>query len=272
MIFHTHIPAPPLSFFVDSFHYFEGFEPSHTLDRLLPDGEVHVIIDLTDFPKYIYDNDTLEEMQAFRNVWASGMHTNYITIPSGIDAKQMIITFKKGMNFPFFKLPMSELTNIVTDAEQVLGNGILELRERMLETPPIEARFALLENFLLARAGSELEVNPFIEYAIEKLVRKPDGVSLKELSCEAGYSQKHFISLFKKHVGLSPKAFVRVMRFQEAVREIEQKGKISWTKIALDCGYYDQAHFINDFRLFSGFTPEEYLRKKNGQLNYVPVG
>ena len=78
--------------------------------------------------------------------------------------------------------------------------------------------------------------------------------------------------MFKRHVGVTPKAYLKIMRFQKAITEIENSGKISWTNISQDCGFYDQAHFINDFKLFSGFTPEQYLRQKSDLLNYVPVG
>jgi len=78
--------------------------------------------------------------------------------------------------------------------------------------------------------------------------------------------------MFKSNVGLTPKAFSKITRFQKTIREIEASKKISWSGIAFDTGYYDQAHFINDFKNFSGFTPRQYLLLKNDQLNYVPIG
>jgi AraC-like DNA-binding protein len=62
------------------------------------------------------------------------------------------------------------------------------------------------------------------------------------------------------------------MRFQKAIQEIENNKSIQWINIATESGFYDQAHFINDFKDFSGFTPSEYIKRKAETLNYIPVG
>lgn len=72
-------------------------------------------------------------------------------------------------------------------------------------------------------------------------------------------------------MGLGPQAFMRVLRFRKAVHEIEKRTAINWATVALDCGYYEQAHFIEEFKTFSGFTPVQYLNSKNENLNWVPL-
>jgi AraC-like DNA-binding protein len=94
---------------------------------------------------------------------------------------------------------------------------------------------------------------------------------LDQLSNDIGYSQKHFIDLFRQHVGVTPKQYLRIMRFQKVICEIERDGFVPWNRIPLECGYYDQAHFIHDFKHFSGFTPNEYRKRKAPTLNYIPV-
>ena len=133
-------------------------------------------------------------------------------------------------------------------------------------------KFRAVENFLLERCRNKLDPNPAVEYALAEIIRRPDQINLKRLNENIGYSQKHLIDMFKRQVGITPKAYLRIIRFQRAIREIEQRKAVSWTIISQDCGFYDQAHFINDFKSFSGFTPEEYVRSKNDVLNYVPVG
>jgi AraC-like DNA-binding protein len=275
MIFKTYLPVYPLNDFVDNFFYYEGFNPEHNVDRFLPDGNTEIVIDLTENPKYIYDNETLKEIQACHNVWVSGVRTEYITIPSGKESRMLVITFKKGRAYPFYPLPVNELTDYVVDADLIFGNTIIQLREKLLSADSIDQMFLLVQDFLLQVADQSListVPSKCIDFAISSIVKNPGIVQLNDLLNRIGYSQKHFIDLFKKHVGVSPKTYIRIIRFQQAIMEIERKTINNWSHIALESGFYDQAHFINDFKIFSGFTPNEYLTMKTDQLNYVPVG
>lgn len=265
-------PDYPLSQFVDSFLYYRGYQPDHTIDRFLPDGHVNIVVDLTDYPKYIYDNDTLKEIQACRNVWFSGMRNKFITIPSGRDSEMFIINFHRGKAYPFVEMPMSELTDCVVDGDLVLSNEIFNLRHGLLAAGHINDMFRFSERYLLAAFGRKLRVNPFVDYAVKQLTVAPVGLTMEMLARKVGYSQKHMIKIFKDHVGVAPKSFLRIMRFQRAVQEMESGKGVSWTSVAHDSGFYDQAHFINEFREFAGFTPGQYLQAKSEFTNYVAVG
>ncbi len=271
MILKTHTPRFPLNQFIDCFIYYEDYHPEHSIDRFLPDGNTEIIIDFDDRPQHIYDNQTLKEIQACHHVWASGVRTKFITIPSGKHAAMFIISFKKGMAYPFFPLPMNEMADRVVDADLLWGNDFALLRERLLETNEINLKFETAESFLLETFQGRLVLNPAVEYALAEIIRRPDQINLARLNQDIGYSQKHLIDMFKRQVGIAPKAYLRIIRFQKAISEIERRREANWTAISQDCGFYDQAHFINDFRSFSGFTPEEYVRRKNDVLNYVPV-
>ena len=272
MITQTYIPRFPLNQFIDYFFFYEGHTPLHSVERFLPDGNVELIIDLHDTPKFIYDNETLKEIQACHHVWASGVRTEPISIESGRDAAMIVVYFKKGLAYPFFPLPMNEISDCVVDADLLWGNLFGSLRERMLEAKDITTRFKILEDSLLEQYASRLIQNPSVEYAVRQITLHPDQVSFAKMSQKIGYSQKHFISMFKNLVGITPKAYLKIARFQKAINEIELRKAVNWTTISQDCGFYDQSHFINDFRLFSGFTPEQYLRGRGDFLNYVPVG
>ena len=271
MIFQLHIPAFPLGQFVASFIYYKGYNPQHSIDRFLPDGNVNIIIDLTEGTQYIYHNETLKEIQACRRVWFSGIRTRYITIPSGKHSEMFIINFHKGASYPFVEMPLYELTDSVVDGDLVLTPEIMLLREMIMEQEDITDKFLKAESFLGRRFTTKLVVNPFVDYAVKTITAQPGILSIKNIARKAGYSQKHLIQIFKNHVGVTPKEYMKVIRFQKAIQEIEQAKKISWAGIALECGYYDQAHFINDFKQFSGFTPKEYLNRQGEFLNYIPV-
>jgi AraC-like DNA-binding protein len=274
MILRTYIPRFPLDQFIQALIYFEGIQHAHTVDRLLPNGETEILIDFHDTPQYIYDNNTLKEIQACNHVWAAGVRTEPITIPAGSMASMMVVSFKKGMSYPFYPFPVSEVADHVLDSDLIWGDEFALVREQMLETDGIDRRFALMENFLLDKFASRLVVDECVSFAVSEMSRNPDRLNIARMNAKIGYSQKHFISMFKRRVGLTPKAYLKIMRFQKAIRTIESipGSSIDWAAISYDCGFYDQSHFINDFRVFSGFTPEEYLTKKSDYLNYVPVG
>jgi AraC-like DNA-binding protein len=186
----------------------------------------------------------------------------------------LVVAFKKGKAFPFYPFPMNELSDIVTDANLVFGRKFHDLREQLLAAKSVERMFELVENFLLRQAGNGIceDISTrCIDHALSSIIHKPTLRCLHQLSDEIGYSQKHFIDLFRGQVGVSPKQYLKIMRFQKAISAIENNVSIPWSRIALESGYYDQAHFIHDFKHFSGFTPKEYIKRKSSTLNYIPV-
>ena len=272
MILQTYIPAFPLNQFIELFVYFERAEHAHAVDRFLPNGDTEILIDFHDTPQYIYDNDSLKEIQACNHVWASGLRTDPITIPSGNGAAMMVISFKKGMAAPFFPFPMQEIANCVVDADLVWGTDFGDLRERLLDTKDVGRRFLMVEEFLVHRFASKLQINPCVSYAVTEMTERPDRISIARMNSKIGYSQRHFTDMFRRQIGVTPKSYLKIMRFQKAVRTIDDSSSPDWGDIAADCGFYDQAHFINDFKHFSGFTPEQYAKIHTNYQNYIPVG
>lgn len=272
MLHQLHFPNFPLSQFVEVLVFFEGVHHEHKVDRFLPNGDVEILIDFHDTPQYIYDNETLKEIQACNHVWASGLRTEPITIPSGTGSSMMVIAFKKGMAAPFFPFPMDEIRDSVVDADLVWGRDFAHLREELLATKEIDTRFKMVESFLLKKFRLTLELNPCVAFAIAEMTERPDSLNIARMNQRIGYSQKHFTEMFRKNVGVTPKAYLKLMRFQKAVKTIDAASLIEWDMLAQDCGFYDQSHFINDFKHFSGFTPDEYAKIHTNYQNYIPVG
>jgi len=272
MIFQAHIPRYPLDQFIEIFIYYEGIQHEHKVDRFLPNGDTEILIDFHDAPQFIYDNDTLKEIQACNHVWASGFRTAPITIPSGNDAAMMVIAFKKGKAAPFFPFPMNEIADAVVDADLVWGVEFGSLRETLLETKDIDRRFVLVEDFLITKFQRAFDLNPCVAFAVEEMTNRPDQISIARMNAKIGYSQKHFIEMFRKQVGVTPKSYLKIMRFQKAVKTIDATDSVDWARLSHDCGFYDQAHFINDFKHFAGFTPAKYAEIHKNYQNYIPVG
>jgi AraC-like DNA-binding protein len=275
MVFQVYIPTFPLNNFIERLFYYEGINAAHSMDRFLPDGNAEIIIDLTEGTQFIYDNETLDEIQACRFFWSSGVRTRPITIPSGNGSRILVVAFKRGRAYPFYPMPVSELTDHVVSADLIFRRSILELREQLLAAASIDQMFLLVETFLFGWARDRLSseyTSRCIEYAVSSIINQPNRLGFGQLSEQIGYSQKHFISLFKRQVGVSPKQYLKIMRFQKAVLELELGRPTDWSQFAWENGYYDQSHFIHEFRNFSGFTPGDYMQRKTDMLNYVPVG
>ena len=87
----------------------------------------------------------------------------------------------------------------------------------------------------------------------------------------AGRSERRFSQLFREEVGLAPKTWCRIQRFQRAVQQLHSGSDVPWAELALDCGFYDQSHFANEFRAFSGIDATTYSARRTLWANHVPV-
>ena len=270
MIYRIHKPAPPLSPFIDFLFYYEGFHAEHNMEKLLPDGSIDLLIDLTETPKKLYHNEEATSFTTFKKSWISGMKTRYILIDATVS--QMIgVHFKPGGCYPFVDFPMLELNDLTIDLDSVWGNDANSIREAILHEPSIDKRFSILENYFLQRGKNRMENHALVHYSVGQLTSSPQMWTIKKLSDKTGITQKHLITLFKKYVGLSPKMFSRIFKFQKVIHLIEQQKKIDWSMLAYECGYFDQAHFIKEFQAFSGINPAAYLEKRGPYLNYLPM-
>lgn len=258
MMYARRAPRAPLSDFVDLLWLFDGYAPGHAQERLLPTGTVELVIDMRSEPS------------GFRAVVA-GPHSESSVLDTSRAASVLGVHFKPGGAFPFFGVPAGELHNSEVPLDALWGSGADELRERALAARSTEARFRVLEAFLLARART-LARHPAVAFALRELGEAPRARTVAAVVDAVGLSQRRFIDRFRDEVGLTPKLFSRVRRFQEVVRLVHPARTVDWADVALSCGYFDQAHFIHDFRSFSGMSPTAYLARKSEHQNHVPLG
>jgi AraC-like DNA-binding protein len=136
------------------------------------------------------------------------------------------------------------------------------LVDRLHDAPTWAARFDLLDALLAARLAAARPLAPELDGAWRRLVATAGAVSVAELARDAGWSRRHFTARFTRAAGLAPKTFARVLRFQRAKELLGARDGPSLGQIALDCGYYDQAHLNRDFRAFAGCTPTELMARR----------
>ncbi len=271
MIYRSYTPAPPLSYFVEALWYYAGLTSAHRREKLLPDGAMELVIDLTEIPKKLHDSAHPERFTTFRKCWISGMQQGFLIIGNEPDSSMIGARFRTGGAFPFFGFPMSELSSQVVEMDLIWKRDILALREQLLEQPAAEGKFAVLESFLIERARQGLAADHTVSFALRQIAASP-APSVRELAGRIGLSQKGLISRFNNRVGLTPKAISRVFRFQRVIQTVSRKEPLDWADLAVACGYYDQAHFNHEFRRFSGLSPTQYLHRTGGDyLNWVPA-
>jgi AraC-like DNA-binding protein len=235
----------------------DGPAPAHPRERLLPMPTAELIIDLS------ATSDMPVPMLC-------GPQSESFVIDTNSPASIMGVHFKPGGAFPFFKAPAGELHNARVGLDVPWAGRAAELRERLLEAPTPLARFQMVESFLLAQAVRPLARQPAVAFALAAFQGERP-LTVSAVVERSGFCQRRFIEVFRDEVGLTPKLFCRVVRFQQVVQKIHRWRQVDWADVAVDCGYYDQAHFIHDFQAFSGFSPTTYLEVRGPRLNHVPL-
>ncbi|HET8671722.1 MAG TPA: helix-turn-helix domain-containing protein, partial [Candidatus Saccharimonadales bacterium] len=192
--------------------------------------------------------------------WALGLWTKYHIVDWPSDLQCLGVSFKPGRAYLFLQLPLSELQNQIVSLDAIWGGFAAEIRERLYLAPTIQARFALLEELLLARLREAPHGLTAVQYAVRQVARYHGALSIRELSNRMGMSQKHLITQFRQLVGCTPKELARLYRFAHVLDGIDPSQPVDWTLVAHRFRYHDQSHFIRDFKEFTGHTPTDYLR------------
>jgi AraC-like DNA-binding protein len=264
-------PGPPLDAFVESFWTFQSAAPSHAKERALPDGCAALIINLKEDETRIYDRDDFSLRERFNGSVLVGPQKEFCVIDTAEQTDIVGIHFKPGGAYPFFAPPVDELHGRHLPLDLLWGSFARELRERLLEAATPNARLELMEQALLTRLRHNRTSHPAVNFALRQFQARPLIGRIVDVAERTGFSRRHFIDLFSRQVGLTPKLFCRINRFQRVLRCIGANAPVEWADVAVDSGYFDQAHFIHDFRAFSGINPSSYQETRPWHTNHVPV-
>lgn len=256
-------PRPALGAYVRRLVGFTE-ETAAPLRRLeLPSSAVTLIIGFDGDGWDIAMPGTREADAGRHLAFAAGLHgTAAVTEQSGRVAGVQVDLTPLGAHAVFAVSP-GELAGRVATLEEAAGTDAATraLPEGLASTGDWERRLALVEAWLAARAAaSRAAVAPPVAWALRRL-RDSDGAVPVAALCEAiGWSRRHLAARFRAHVGVTPKALGRLLRFERAVGALRTgTGPADLGRLALDCGYYDQAHFNRDFRAFAGISPGAYV-------------
>jgi AraC-like DNA-binding protein len=262
-------PPPPLSRFVEYLWFQDGAAPPHAMERIVPSGTTELVIALHDTPLQMGRDREGSALEPVGSTVVCGPQSSPFVIDTRAQGRLVGVHFRPGGAYPFFAPPATELCDARVALDDLWGRTAATLRERLVSAPTAAARFVHLEHALLARATRPLARHPAVAHALRALDGAAPAVSVGSLTEEAGLSARRFIELFRREVGLTPKLFARMRRLHTVLRRLQEPAHAPWVDMALEHGYFDQAHLIRDFQRFTGLAPTVYLARRGASLNHI---
>lgn len=271
MIKYKYSPKGPLQQHVKSILYCRDYSPSTQKERLLPNGDSQLIINLGNQTFRHFEGQDNTEEREYSSTIIAGIQTSNIFLDSFSRLSTMHVVLRAGALPALFNIPAYAFKNQIVALDTIAGSGISALRDRLIEATSPDDKFDLLETFLLSQLDQAYQPNPAIIYSVNQLKNRNGALSVTEIRDKVGYSHRRYSELFKKLVGVTPKHYARICRFQHVLSSIQRINAPDWSSIAIDSGYYDQPHFIHDFKSFSGLSPTEYYLKQSNEMNHLPA-
>ena len=212
---------------------------------------IDAVIVLSFGERWLIDGERFES-------FAAGLHDRQVTTEHGGRSFGMQIDLAPQAAHALFREPMHVLARRKVPLEELLDEP--RFVERVHDAGDWPERFALLDEVLKKRLGDAPPSSEGIAWAWQRLVRTGGQARVASLASELGWSRKRIANRFREEIGVTPKAAARVIRFERARAAAERAGSPDWAQIALDCGYYDQSHLINEFRAVTGRSPATFFQ------------
>lgn len=263
MSLEIYCPQNPLSQYVHMFWAWDNYCPIHNKERILPHGSIELNINLS-------ERDFSIENHAIDKVLVAGARSNHFVIDTSHETSLLSVWFKAGAGRLFFDIPANELNNSHIPLNFLWGEFANDFYYQLLCAPTTQMRFKIIERTLLQRLQISKQRPQIVDYAVQCLNYAPQAQTIKHIVDKIALSPTQFIHVFKEHVGLTPKVYSRVNRFQFVLNKIASQSQVNWADIALSSGYYDQSHLINEFRAFAGITPSDYVPQDPEHLSNIP--
>ena len=249
------VPGGALADYIRWIWLYRGESPGFQREIVMPTGDPDLVLDLT----------------TARAV-ASGPSNRPFRLDAGTRREAMGAVLKIGGAAALLGVPLTALRNRRVPLAALWGRGAAELIERALEAQSACERLEAFQQVLAARVpGNTHSPHPLAGTAAARIARHPAASRVGALSETLGVSARRLEQVFRTEVGLTPKAYQRLHRFRHALASIDRAAEIGWPALALELGYYDQAHFIGDFQAHTGMTPSAYVARRGTELNHVPL-
>jgi AraC-like DNA-binding protein len=260
------VPGAALAPFVSAIGYLES-RFGHARELSLPSGTVQVLVNLDRDEMRTYPLDGGPPVLS-SGAAVQGPYARPVIIDPADQRRIMWVSFRLGGSYPFVPADAADLRDQMVDLADLWGRDGAVLRERLLSAATPEDRIRQFEAALLERARRPLERDDAVVSAAAALHR---GASVGAAADRLGWTPKRLGRAFAEQIGLAPKRFARVRRFQRVVRAASRIGAPDWARLAVEIGYHDQAHLIHEFRAHAGRTPGDYRPRSPAEHNHVPV-
>ncbi len=251
-------PSDILKPYIRHYYSYESDSDNEFEDTVFPSGDMEVIFNLGEGAwESLADNKFYKTPKI--ELW--GQITKPLAIRSKGRHTMLGIKFFTHSASYFFNDGIGVFNDQISDLSDIIGSPAKALHQQLLETKDIRRRIEIIENFLLKR----LIANEKKSYRIDKVAnilisikKNPAENNLGHIASRHGITSRYLHKLIYQHTGLSPTSFNKINRFQFSLKLIT-KNEQPFTAIAYDSGYFDQSHFIRDFKAFTGVTPSAYL-------------
>jgi AraC-like DNA-binding protein len=250
-------PSPGLKPFVKCFWTLEdNGETGLARQRVVPDGCMEMIFHYGDlYKQYFEDESCVIQPRSF----IFGQITSYIEIcptgKSGIVAARFL---PEGLN-PFLTIPLSTIENKAVSLAELFGEKGISLEKTVIAAIDNEQRIKLIEQFLLSLLADPHTIDAVTKACVETIFHSQGRMDVVQLADKMNINRRNMERKFTSAIGMSPKQLSKVVRLQATLKMLEQKKFTSLTSLAYENGYYDQAHFIKDFREFTGMSPKSFF-------------
>jgi AraC-like DNA-binding protein len=263
-------PNAPLSEYVEHLWLVAGGQMPRR-ERILPSGTVELVVNLHVDRVCIEGSIDAPRARAFSGTVVSGTYASALIVDASQHAAMLGVHFRPAGASVVLGVPCGELTDAHVDLEAIWSAATArELRERLCAAPTHRARLAYLEQCLTQRLAPGRAVHPIVHGALARFTAAGRAPRVEDVARSLGVSHRTLLTLFSAQVGLPPKRFCRIDRFQRVHALAQRAGRIDWSRVALACGFSDQAHLANEFRRLCGVTPTEYeqaLRERTHLLS-----
>ena len=266
MVYLTADPHPLLRSCVRTLWYCCAPHIAHHRERVLPNGCMQIILNLA----RNYLTDCGEDGRANRRLPPAivvGPRARYEIVDTADMEELAGICFQPGGFAELFR----ERANLFFGRSIALDDVWVDARlaERLSEVPTPLEKLRTLEVLLTQLFHQRTRRSELVDHALHLF--RDRALSVAQCAGSVGVSERRLSQVFREQVGMSPKMWCRICRFQTAVRDLHNGVDVPWADLALRCGYYDQSHFANDFRAFSGINPTTYFAGRGPWQNHVPI-